>query len=158
MELVKARHRILTVNNPILNTSFSFLSRSNSTCEVAETSYSPGTTLHITVKTPGTSGDPLLYTYGYFSFYTPELEWYKWYWFTAHVDVLSDPRNTMAIALAPSGANANRCTGIISNGIARVKLLMTPKNASAAIDSNKYVEFRCAGKSMNMSDIKFWAI
>lgn len=158
MELMEIRRRILTENHPILNTSFGFVTRSNSTCEVAETAYSPGVTLHITTKTPNASSTDLLYPNGYFSFYVQDLEWYKWYWFTAHVNVTADPRGTMAIGAAPAGANVNRCDGEIKNGIARIKFYMKPKSESDATDAKKYIEFRTGGKSMEMSDIKIYAI
>ena len=106
----------------------------------------------VTVKKTDRPAEPQNYLNGYFSFNTPSLEFGKKYTLTGTVDITSNPLDTMAIAVAPVGVNANRSNGTIKDG--RICLRFTFIKKTNVND--KYLEFRCGGKSMVIHNLEIW--
>ena len=108
--------------------------------------------LVVSVKKTESPQTPLDYKNGYFAINTPELEFNKNYIMTAVTQVTDNPLNTLEVGVAPVGVNANRSDGIIKNGIMRIKFRFTKKSGT----NDKYLEIRCAGKSMIMKNMQIW--
>lgn len=129
---------------------FTFSATSNAYTTVSPASYSPGDTISVTIKKVTPSDAVTRYTNGYFSINTPDLEFGQAYSFLADAVVLEDKLGSMQIGIASVGVGSTEARADIAAGKIKIPFVFTKRSGS----DDKYLEFHCGGKSMELSNIK----
>lgn len=150
IDLLEIRRRIL-LDKKVVNIPFTTNGESNSKTSWDKRTYTGGK-FTITVPSAQYTQQVTAYQNGYVTIFAPEFEVGNYYIFTSDALVTENHLNSQEIAIAPFGNNNLRTDGVIADGKIRLKFQF--KSGSG----DKRFEFRCGGKSLVLSNIKFWVI